>query len=153
MMETRRLTIEDGQKALLHHIVEKGIALREKYGHCIDFDTLQKILKDGEFVRYPTRVEFKSRCVEPGFFAFTEQVSADDPTQGFVIYVHEHFKNRINDVPVLVLYHLVAVNYDAVATSEEAELFGATALGMKKEDYYRLLCALADQIPCPSAPG
>src|SRR3989338_5467417 len=150
-METRPLTIEDGKKALLHHVVEKGIALRDKYGPFIDFDTLQKILKDSAFVRYPTRVEFKSRFVEPGFFAFTEQVAADDSSQGFVIYVHEHFRNRINDVPAMVLYHLVAVNYCAAATGDEAELFGATVLGIKKEDYYRLLCALADQIPRPAA--
>lgn len=148
-MEARHLTIEDGKKALLHHVVEKGITLRDKYGNFIDFDILQKILQDAEFVRYPTRVEFKSQFVEPGFFAFTEQVSADDPSKGFVIYVHEHFKNRVNDVPAMVLYHLVAINYGAVATSDEAELFGASALGMKKEDYYQLLCALADRIPRP----
>ena len=146
-METRRLTVEDGKKALLHHVVEKGIVLREKYGNFIDFDTLQKILKDSAFVRYPTRVEFRSQFVEPGFFAFTEQVKADDPSQGFVIYVHEHFKTRLSDVPAMVFYQLVAVNYGAAATGEEAELFGATVLGVKKEEYYRLLCALADQIP------
>jgi hypothetical protein len=63
-----------------------------------------------------------------------------------VIYVHEYFKNKLGDVPALVLYHLVAVNYGPIATSEEAEIFGASALGMKKEAYYQLLCALTDRI-------
>src|SRR3989338_1738353 len=145
-METRQLTVEAGKKALLHHVVEKGIALRDKYGNFIDFETLQMILKDSDFVRYPTRIEFKSQFVEKGLFAFTEQISADDPSRGFVIYIHEHFKERINDVPALVLYHLVAVNYGDIVTSEEAELFGATVLGMKKSGHYQLLCALTDQI-------
>lgn len=146
-MQDRTLTIEDGKKALLHHAVEKGIALHEKYGNFIDFDTLQLILKDKDFTRYPTRVEFKSQFDEKGLFAFTEQLSTDDPTQGFVIYVHDYFRNKMSDVPALVLYHLVAVNYGDIATSEEAEIFGASALGMKKEEYYQLLCALTDQIP------
>jgi len=146
-MKTKPLTFEDGKKALLHHVVEKGMVLRDKYGSFIDFDILQRILQDGDFVRYPTRIEFKSQFVADGFFAFTEQISADDPSKGFIIYIHEHFKARLSDVPALVLYQLVGVNYGEFAAGDEAELFGATALGMKKEEYYQLLCALADRIP------
>ena len=142
-----KLTPEDGKKALLHHVVEKAIALREKYGNFIDFSTLERILEDRDFVRYPTRMEFSSQSIDDGFFAIAEPVSIDDPSQGYVIYIHEHFKNKLGDVPALVLYQLVIVNYGDIVTGEEAELFGATVLGMEKEEYYQLLCTLADQIP------
>jgi len=153
----------------MHHVVEKALALRDKYGnftaseyqsssvpiskidahsaYFIDSSILQKILEDRDFVRYPTRLEFDSKRIDPGLFAVAEPADAKDPSQGYIIYIHEHFKGRPGDVPALVLYHLVAVNYDDMATSEEAELFGATALGMEKEEYYKLLCHLTDQIP------
>ena len=146
-METAKLTPEDGKKALLHHVVEKALALQAKYGRFIDYDTLLRILQDKDFVRYPTRLEFNSEPIDKGFFAVVDAVSIDDPAQGFAVYVHEFFKNRLGDVPALVLYQLVAINYGVIATSDEAEIFGATVLEMKKEEYYRLLCALADQIP------
>jgi len=143
----KKLTAEDGKRALLHHVVEKALDLREKYGNFIDYETLLKILKDHDCVRYPTRLEFNSQPIDEGLFAVTDPVSAEDPSQGYIIYVHEHFKDRLDDVPALVLYHLVVVNYGDVATKEEAELFGATVLGMEKEEYYQLLCHLTDQIP------
>jgi hypothetical protein len=42
------------------------------------------------------------------------------------------------------------VNYGEIVSHEEAELFGATLLGMDVEEYYRALCDLADGVP-PSA--
>lgn len=142
-----KLTPEDGKKALLHHVVEKAIALREKYGNFIDYSTLERILQDRDLVRYPTRLEFSSQSIGDGFFAVAKPVSSSDPSQGYVICVDGHFEDKLDNVPALVLYQLVTVNYGDIVTSEEAEIFGATALGMKKEEYYQLLCALADSIP------
>lgn len=131
----------------MHHVVEKALALREKYGRFIDYATLLEILEDRECVRFPTRLEFNSQPIDDGFFAVARPVSAGHPSKGYIIYIHEHFKDRLGDVPALALYHLVAVNYGDIATREDAELFGAAALGMDKDEYYRLLCRLADQIP------
>ena len=55
-------------------------------------------------------------------------------------------QKKLDDVPALVLYHLVTVNYGDFATFHEAEVFAAEALGMEQEDYYKLLCRLADQV-------
>ncbi len=142
-----KLTPKDGKQALLHHVVDKAIALREKYVNFIDFAALDKILEDRDFVRYPTCLEFSSKPIGDGFFAVTEPVSDADPSQGYIITIDGHFKDQLGDVPALALYQLVIVNYGDIATSEEAELFGATVLGMGKEEYYQLLCTLADQIP------
>jgi hypothetical protein len=146
-MFTKQLTPEDGKKALLHHVVEKALALRKQYGGFIDYETLLKILQDNNFVRYPTRLEFNSGPIDKGFFAVVDALDIDNPSKGYTIYIHEYFKKRLGDVPAIVLYQLVAINYGVIATSEEAEIFGATVLDMKKEEYYQLLCVLADQIP------
>jgi hypothetical protein len=45
----------------------------------------------------------------------------------------------------------VLVNYGEFATSDDAETFGAAALGLSKEDYYRLVCGLADQLDAGAA--
>ena len=59
------------------------------------------------------------------------------------------FMTQLQQVPLLVLYQLVRVNYGEFASPDDAETFGASALGLSKEDYYLALCELADQLdPC-----
>jgi hypothetical protein len=40
----------------------------------------------------------------------------------------------------------VLVNYGEFASAEDAETFGAAALGLARDDYYQALCGLADQV-------
>jgi hypothetical protein len=40
----------------------------------------------------------------------------------------------------------VLVNYGDFASANDAETFGAAALGLGKEEYYQTLCELADQL-------
>lgn len=140
-----KLTLEDGRRALGVHALQKGADLRTKYGKFLDYETLLKILKDEEFVRFPTRIVFDSGRIEKGMFAAVEKEN-DGPAKSYVLYIHEHFKKRSGDLPAIVLYHLVAVNYGDFATGNEAEEFGSAALGMEKDDYYQYLCRLADQV-------
>jgi len=49
-------------------------------------------------------------------------------------------------VPAVVLHQLVLVNYGEFASPDDAEAFGAAALGMRKDEYDAQLCELADQI-------
>jgi hypothetical protein len=68
------------------------------------------------------------------------------PEDGFTIYVHPHFQGQLERVPWLVLYQLVVVNYGGFASATDAEVFGAAALGIDQEQYYRGLCELADEL-------
>lgn len=145
-LEPLDITLEEGRRALGVHALEKGHWLREKYGAFIDDEVLRKILKDKEFVRYPVRVEFDSAKVEKGLFAAARKISADS-SDGYIIFVHEHFRKRPGDLPALVFYHLAAVNYGDLATFNEAEEFASAALGMDKDYYYEYICRLADSIP------
>jgi hypothetical protein len=63
------------------------------------------------------------------------------------MFVHPIFMTQLAVVPTLVLYQLVLVNYGEFASSNDAEAFGAAALGLNQEAYYERLCDLADQIP------
>jgi hypothetical protein len=54
---------------------------------------------------------------------------------------------QLERVPWLVLYQLVVVNYGEFASAEDAETFGAAALGLSKDDYYGQLCEWADEMP------
>ena len=60
--------------------------------------------------------------------------------------VHPFFETTLDRVPLLVLYQLVSVNYGGFASAEDAEIFGAAALGLDREDYYATVCAMADEL-------
>lgn len=146
-----RLTIEQGQRALAEHAHDKGAEVRARYGSCIDHATLLCILEDPECVHFPVSLCFDSSKVEPGMFGSVESVS-ETPTDGYTIYLHEHYRERPEAFVPLTLYQLVAVSYGDFATGHDAECFGAAALGMSQDDYYDLVCRLADELDetCPS---
>ena len=141
---------ECGQQSLRDHIITKTHEARQAYGPQFDYPTILELLKDSRFVRYPVRLEFGHEALQPGEFAYMQQV-AEHPKDGFVLSIHPFFQDRKDTLPLLIAYHLVLVNYGDIASHEEAELFGANLLGMDVEEYYRQLCQWADRIP-PAKP-
>ena len=69
------------------------------------------------------------------------------------MHVHPFFMMQLEQVPLLVLYQLVLVNYGAFASPDDAETFGAAALGLSKDEYYHTLCGLADELAPTALPG
>ena len=94
-------------------------------------------------MRFPVRLVFDGAELTGGELAATQQIS-DAPADGFVMHIAPAFRDRMDVLPMIVAYQLVAVNYGDVATHEEAEVFGSTLLGMEQEGYYQVLCGLAD---------
>lgn len=140
------LTQEDGYKALKAHVVEKAQLARARYGPDFDEAALLRLFEDRDLVRYPTELVVDSGPLQEGEFAIALAVEGDGP-RSYRIYVHPHFAQRPEDWPALVGYHLPTVNYADLVTHEEAELFGATMLGMEVEAYYERVCGLADELP------
>jgi len=140
------LTEEDGYAALRGHLVERALVARERYGPDIDFQAIQKILVDPEIVRFATEVVFDADPLLPGEFAWA-QPKGDTPSAGYRLVVHPCFEQRFRDLPKLIAYHIVSINYLDIATHEEAELFGAALLGLEVDEYYATICALADSVP------
>jgi hypothetical protein len=139
------LTIEDARQSLNAHVAAKGAEVYEKYGPQIGWYELQLILRDPVCVRYPCEIRFEAEPLRAGEFAHPV-AQGERPEDGFIIFVHPAYAAQPDQVPFLVLYQLVLVNYGQFASPDDAETFGCHALGLAKDDYYQAVCKLADQI-------
>lgn len=140
-----QLTAEDARQSLRDHCAAKGAEIRAKFGPRLGWAELNQLLQDRKFVRYPCCITFDALPLQAGEFAYPEPLGPR-PDDGYRICLHPRFEADLDAVPALVLYQLVAVNYGDFATPEDAEAFGAAALGLSGEEYYRQLCACADQV-------
>jgi hypothetical protein len=145
-----QLTAEDARQSLNEHVAARGAEIAAKYGPHLGWQALLRLLEDRGCVRYPCEILFDAGPLCPGEFAHPVARGAR-PEDGFTIHVHPLFMAQLEYVPALVLYQLVLVNYGEFASSDDAETFGAAALGLSKEDYYRLVCGLADQLDAGAA--
>jgi hypothetical protein len=139
-----QLTAEDARQSLNAHVAAKGAEIHEKYGPDLGWKELQLILSDPECVRYPCEIVFSASGLEPGEMAHPA-AKGTKPEEGFAIYVHPLLMTQLAQVPALVIYQLVLVNYGVFASPDDAETYGAAALGLTKEEYYQKLCEAADQ--------
>jgi len=140
-----QLTADDARQSLNAHVTAKGIELFEKYGPHLGWKELQLILKDRACVRYPCELVFDASALQPGECAYPRP-KGDQPEDGFTLFIHPLFMTQLGRVPTLALYQLVLVNYGQFAAPEDAESFGAAALGLPRDQYYAELCELADQL-------
>jgi len=140
-----QLTADDARQSLNGHVAAKGAEIFDKYGPEIGSKELQQILQDHSCVRYPCELVFDSGPLLPGEFAHP-MPKGNKPEDGFTMCVHPFFMTQLERVPHLVFYQLVLVNYGQFASADDAETFGAAALGLSKDDYYAIICELFDQI-------
>jgi hypothetical protein len=129
-----------------------GAGIYDKYGPRIGWKQLLQILEDRTCVRYPCEIVFDAAPLQSGEFAHPV-AKGDRPEDGFTLYVHPFFMMQLEQVPLLALYQLVLVNYGAFAAPEDAETFGAAALGLGRDEYYEALCRLADELEGKAFPG
>ncbi len=141
----KQLTAADARESLSAHVAAKGAEIGQKFGPRLDWAALQRLLQDTAYVRYPCEIRFDVAGLHPGEFAHPEP-RGERPEDGFVMYVHPLFALDLASVPALVLYQLVAVNYGEFASADDAEIFGANALGLSQDAYYELLCAYSDRV-------
>jgi hypothetical protein len=141
----KQLTIDDAKQSLNAHVAAKGAEIQANYGPHIGSAELARLLQDRVYVRYPCELRFDAQPLLEGEFAYPVP-NGDRPEEGFTIFVHPAFEKQPDRIACLVLYQLVLVNYGPFASSDDAETFGSEALGLTKEDYYRALCDLADQV-------
>jgi hypothetical protein len=129
-----------------------GAEIYDKYGPRIGWTQLLQILGDRSCARYPCEIVFDAAPLQAGEFAHPV-AKGNHPRDGFIIYVHPLFMMQLEQVPLLVLYQLVLVNYGAFASSDDAETFGAAALGLAKDEYYDTVCRLTDELDQPVSPA
>jgi hypothetical protein len=141
----KKLTVDDARQSLNTHVASKGEEIQRKFGPHIGWNQLQQILNDRALVRYPCEIVFDSAPLQAGEFA-CPIMKGERPEDGFTICVHPFYLTRLERVPHLVLYQLVAVNYGEFASADDAEIFGASALGISRDSYYQLVCESADEL-------
>ena len=147
-----QLTAADAKQSLNAHVAAKGTEIFAKYGPQIGWNELQAILSDRACVRYPCALVFDSSPLNPGECAYPEP-KGERPEDGFTLFVHPIYMTQLGLVPHVALYQLVAVNYGEFASADDAETFACSALGLPREDYYRTLCGLADQLGADVEPA
>ena len=148
----KKLTVEDAKPFVTNHAAVKGTEIYQKYGPQIGWHELLQILEDRTCCRYPCKVVFDCTQLQAGEFAYPAP-TGQRPDDGFAMHVHPHFAAQLERVPYLVLYQLAVVNYGEFAAPEDAEIFGANALGIPRDLYYEALCAMADEIGGCGEPG
>jgi hypothetical protein len=142
----------DARQSLNLAAAATGAAIYEKYGPRIGWTQLLQILEDRTCTRYACEIVFDAGPLEAGEFAHPVP-RGGRPEDGFSIYVHPWFMTQLEQVPLLVLYQLVLVNYGGFAAPEDAEAFGAAALGLAQDEYYQTLSRLADELAPVAPPG
>jgi len=131
--------------AVSRHVIEKAKEIHARYGPVIDYSVVLQILEDRRCIRYPVEIRFDSEGIEPGLFARAEPIS-ENPNDGYVISLHQDFKDRPDVLPALILYQSVLVNYGDLATAADAELFGSGILGLDRDAYYAQIVDLTDAL-------
>lgn len=147
---SRQLPGQDARQPIAAHAAAKGLEIHDRYGCPFGWKELLGLLEDRAFVRYPCEIVFDAGPLLPGEFA-CPLPKGSRPEDGFVMYVHPLFQRDLDEVPLLVLYQLVSVNYGDFASAEDAEVFGAAALGLGREEYYAAVCRMADRLDPPAA--
>ena len=142
----------DARQSLNAAAAAIGAEIHEKYGPRIGWTHLLRILEDRTCVRYPCDIVFDAAPLQAGELAHPV-AKGDHPRDGFSIYVHPLFMMEVDQVPPLVLYQLVLVNYGEFALPDDAETFGAAALGITKDEYYHSMCRLADELEQAASPA
>jgi hypothetical protein len=144
-----QLTAADARQSLNEHVAARGREIHEKFGPHIGWQQLRQILEDRACMRYPCEIVFDAGPLEPGEFAHPV-AKGERPEDGFAMHIHPFFMTQLERVPGLVLYQLVLVNYGEFASADDAETFGAAALGISRDEYYQIICGLADQVGSPA---
>jgi len=147
-----QLTADDAKESLTSHVFAKGGELREKYGPKIGRNELIAILADRSVCRYPCEIAFDAGPLQEGEFVYP-MARGELPEEGFTIFVHPFFETHPDRVPFMVLYQLVVVNYGEFVSPLDAETFGAAALGISKDEYYQILCGMAEEIGVTTPPA
>ncbi len=132
-----------GQKSLRDHLRAQAMVARLKHGP-LTFEKLPALLRDPDCLRYPVRLVFEfgemaaHQFAEPG-------IDPRDPTgQGRVLYLRPCLRERPEWVVAAVAYMIPVINYGPVISDEHCLGYGATLLGLLEEEFYRLICDLAD---------
>src|SRR5690349_13295062 len=130
--------VSSRRQALSAQVAAEGSRVHARYGPSIGWQQLLALLQDRDCVRFPCDLLFDAAPLLPGEFAHAVAKGLK-PEEGHVIYVHPLFEHQLEQVPYLVLHQVVLVNYGDRVSADDAETFGALALGLSRDEYFNVL--------------
>ncbi len=135
---------EEGERALLAHLLDRAVHARSKYG-AITTENLGDFLRDPECVRYPTRLIFERGEMASHQFAQPDDDLRDPQSKGKVLYVDPELRNHPHLLPFAVAYFVPVLNYgEDFVDDRHCTEYGAALFGLSEEDFYERICQLAD---------
>jgi len=127
--------------------IEKILSyVNDTYGEQRGYPEIQAIMKDPACVFHKTKMVFDDYPLQENEFAYMHQVD-QNPSKGFVLYMHPFFTDNEIILPLLMAYHFVVVNFGESAKASHAEQLGAGLNEMAVDEYYEKLCSFSDSIP------
>jgi len=133
-----------GEEALLAHLVSKACEARDAYGG-IHAGNLEALLQDRRFVRHPTRIVYERGEMAAHQFAHAAPDWREEG--GWIIHLLPALRTMPGLAPHAAAYMIPVINYgEDVVDDEHCLAYGAALLAVGVEEYYDLLCRLADEV-------
>lgn len=145
--DLRRLTTAEleqlGQQSLRDHLVAQALVAHQKYAP-LTFDKLAAFLRDPDCLRHPTRLVFEFGEMAMHQFAQPDLDWRNREQDGRVLYLRPALCERPDLVVPAVAYMVPLINYGEVVADDRCLLYGATLLGLLSDEFYELICRVAD---------
>ena len=133
--ETLRVT-------LLRHAQEAASRATVKLGGPLTTQNLEAFLADNDCVKYPTLIVFDESPLEPHQFAQPIVENGE-----CLLHIHPHYASRPECVTTIAAYMAGAINYGAAVTLDVCEAYGAGVTCLSRDEFYRTVCQVADELP------
>jgi len=145
--DLRKLTPEQleklGQDSLRDHLLAQAVLAHQKHAP-LSADKLDTLLHDPDCLRYPVRLVFEFGEMAMHQFAQPDIDWRNRKQDGRVLYLRPILRDRPDLVALAVAHMIPLINYGDVIADEHCFAYGATLLGMMEQEYYQLVCQLAD---------
>lgn len=147
--DLRRFTTDEleqlGQQSLRDHLVAQALVAHQKYAP-LTFDKLDAFLRDPDCLRHPTRLVFEFGEMAMHQFAQPDLDWRNREQDGRVLYLRPALRERPDLVVPSVAYMVPLINYGEVVADDHCLLYGATLLGLLNDEFYELICRVADYV-------
>jgi len=133
-----------GQDSLREHLLAQAVVAHQKHGP-ITFEKLEALLHDPDCLRYPVRLVYEYGEMAMHQFAQPDIDYRNPEQNGRVLYIRPALRDHPEQVVLAVVYMIPLVNYGRIIGDAHCLAYGATLLGKMETEFYREVCALADQ--------
>jgi hypothetical protein len=138
-------TKESFENSLFEHASKAASRAKGRLGSPLTPENLNTFLKDSLCLRFPTKIVFDRRGLEPHQFAQHEIVQ-ENKKEVCVLHIDPVLKSRPEIIYLIVAYMAASINYGDVVTSNLCEFNGSLLTDMNQDEFYNKICQIADSI-------